>query len=75
MSNNMAHPLDGTRSECTQVTIEIARPGRSPLVKSITIMELLGNASQYDLPAMINVVEDMATNAMREAYCNDPSRP
>lgn len=68
----MGHPLDGETSDCTQVTVEIARPGRRPITKSITVVESIGGGP-LDLTAISEVVEDTARHAVREAYCNGRS--
>lgn len=61
--------MDGATSECTQVTVEVARPGRRPVTKSITIVESFKESS-VDLSAIREIVEDLAHEAVTGAYSN-----
>lgn len=61
--------MDGATSECTQVTVEVARPGRRPVTKSITIVESYKESS-VNLSAILDIVEDLAQEAVTGAYNN-----
>lgn len=69
MSYDKGHPLDGQTSECTQVTVEIARPGRRPVTRSVTIVESY-NGGTLNLPAIAEVVCGTARDAVEGAYSN-----